>query len=71
MNTENPKRPWEQRLHEAASTVEDEVRRVVAYINDEVVPEVRQNGSVALRKAAVELDRLARKLDDRPGKPTP
>jgi hypothetical protein len=68
------KRPWEQRLHEAATTVEDELRRVVTYINDEVVPEVRQNGSKALRLAAVELERLARTMDDRAkgtGAPTP
>ncbi len=58
--------PWEQRLHEAAATVEDELKRVITYINDEVVPEVRQNGSSALRAAAAELERLARRMDDRP-----
>ncbi len=68
---ETPRHPWEQRLHEVATTVEDELRRVVSYLNDEVVPEVRQNSSVALRKASAELDRLARKLDDRPGPSRP
>ena len=65
--TEVPKRAWEQRLQEAASNIEDELRRVVTYLNEEVVPEVRQNGSSALRKAAVELERLARKMEDRRG----
>jgi hypothetical protein len=60
-----PKRPWEQRLHEAAATVEDELRRVITYINDEVVPEVRQNSSDALRAAAAEMERLAQRMDDR------
>lgn len=71
MANEAPKRPWEQRLHEAATTIEDELKRVIAYINDEVVPEVRQNGSQALRTAAIELEKLARKLDDRKGSPPP
>ena len=71
MPNEAPKRPWEQRLHEAAVTVEEEVRRVITYINDEVVPEVRQNGSDALRAAAAELQRLAQKMDDRKGTPPP
>lgn len=70
MDAEDPKRPWERRLHEAANTVEEELRRVLAFLNDEVVPEVRQNGSVALRKAAAELERLARSMDDRPGPKT-
>jgi hypothetical protein len=38
---------------------------VVTYLNDEVVPEVRRNGSHALRVAAVELQKLAQKMDDR------
>ncbi len=51
------KRPWEQRVHE-------ELRRVIDYINDEVVPEVRRSGSAALRTAARELDKLAQQMDD-------
>ena len=58
------RRPWEQKLHEAAATVEEELRRVVTYINDEVVPEVRQNSSKALRAAAAEMERLAQKMDE-------
>lgn len=58
-------RDWEQELRDAAARGEDEVRRVVDYINDEVVPEVRRNGSVALRRAAVELEKLAQRMDDR------
>ena len=71
MATEAPKRDWERRLHEAAATVEEELRRVVTYINDEVVPEVRQNGSAALRAAAAEMERLAQKMDDRAKAGTP
>ena len=55
---------WEQQLKEAAARAEEELRRVVTFINDEVVPEVRRNGSHALRAAAEEMQKLAQKMDD-------
>ncbi|MGD0799408.1 MAG: hypothetical protein ABR910_16955 [Acidobacteriaceae bacterium] len=55
---------WEQQLREAAARAEEELRRVVTYINDEVVPDIRRNGSQALRSAAVELQKLAQRMDD-------
>lgn len=58
-------RPWEQQLKDAAARAEEELRRVVTYINDEVVPEVRKNGSEALRFASAELQKLAQRMDDR------
>jgi len=64
MPTEQPKRDWEQQVRDAAARGEDELHRVIAYINDEVVPEVRRNGSVALRRAAQELDKLAQRMED-------
>jgi len=42
---------------------EEDVKRVVSYFNDRVVPEVRQNSSKALRVAAEQLARLADHLD--------
>ena len=60
---------WEEKLHDAGSRIEDELRKVVAYINDEVVPEVRRNGSVALRSAAQELEKLAQKMEERRARP--
>jgi hypothetical protein len=56
---------WEQQVRDAAARAEEEVRRVVTYINDEVVPEVRRNGSQALRFAAAELQKLAQHMDER------
>ena len=64
MANEEPKR-WEQPMRDAATWGEEELRRVVTYINDEVVPEVRRNGSEALRAAAAELDKLAQRMEDR------
>ena len=56
---------WEERLHDAGTRMEDELRRVITYINDEVVPEVRRNGSDALRAAAQQMEKLAQKMDER------
>lgn len=76
-----PRQPWQDRLHETAARVEDELRGLAAYINDEVVPDVRRYSSEALRTAAIELHKLAQKMDDErtthtpppppPGTPTP
>lgn len=65
------KRPWEQRLHKAGTRVEEDLRRFVAYVNDEIVPDVRRNGSEALRSAAAELNRLAQRMDDHSRKTPP
>jgi predicted phage gp36 major capsid-like protein len=56
---------WEDRLHDAGNRMEEELRRVIAYINDEVVPEVRRNGSDALRAASQQMEKLAQKMDER------
>ena len=45
--------------------IEDEVKRVIGYPNDQVVPQVRQDSSTALRAAAEQLARLADHLDQR------
>ena len=64
MSTEEPKRAWERQLKDAAAHLETDLKNIVKYINDEVVPDVRRNGSEALRAAAAELHKLARKMDD-------
>jgi len=64
MANEEPKRPWEQQLRDATAHLETDLRNVVKYLNDDVVPAVRKNGSEALRAAAVELHKLAQKMDD-------
>ena len=68
-----PKQPWDDKVRQAAEQAEDEVKRVISYINDEVVPEVRRNGSAALKRAALELQRLAERIDQdhRPGSERP
>ncbi|GAC1422769.1 MAG: hypothetical protein NVSMB62_18750 [Acidobacteriaceae bacterium] len=66
MPGQEPKR-WGEQLQNATERVEEDLRRVVTYINDEVVPDIRRNGSHALRAAAEELQKLARRMDDSRG----
>lgn len=58
------RKTWDDRLNDAGARAEQELRRVVRFIDEEVVPDVRRNGSLALRRAAAELEKLARSLDD-------
>jgi hypothetical protein len=58
-------RKIDERVSDALPRVEEEVKKVIAYLNDEVVPQVRQNSSQALRVAAEHLARLADHLEKR------
>ena len=55
---------WDDKVHNAASRAESEVRRLIDYLNDEVVPDVRRHSSAGLRYAAERLHELAQSLDD-------
>ncbi|MGC2163582.1 MAG: hypothetical protein WA634_16865 [Silvibacterium sp.] len=56
-------RKAEEKFQQAMPRVEEEVKKVIAYLNDEVVPEVRENSSKALKVAAEQLAKLAERLD--------
>jgi hypothetical protein len=55
-------RKIDERVGDAIPRIEEEVRKVITYLNDEVVPQVRQNSSQALRIASEHLARLAEQL---------
>jgi hypothetical protein len=57
----------DERLNQAMPRVEDELKKVIAFLNDQVVPRLRQDSSQALRIAADRLRKLAEQLDDSPG----
>lgn len=57
----------DEHLGGCSDRIEDDVKRVITFLNDKVVPEVRENSSKALRVAAEQLDRLADALDRRGG----
>jgi hypothetical protein len=64
---ENAGRTVDEHMSDFGERFEQEVRRVITYLNNQVVPEVRENGSKALRVAAVQLTRLADHLESRRG----
>lgn len=51
-------------VEEAAERAQRELRQVIAYLNDEVVPTVRVESSRALRVAARKLLKLAHYMDE-------
>jgi hypothetical protein len=57
----------DERFSQAIPRVEEEVKKVIAFLNDQVVPQVRKESSQGLRSAAETLRKLAEQLDDRPG----
>ena len=63
-------RKLDERFGNVGPKVEEEIRKVISYLNDEVVPEVRRNSSSALRTASEHLGRLADHLE-RSGKSAP
>jgi hypothetical protein len=71
MTKGNEKRSWDERLHEAGARMEEDVRELIRYFNDDVVPDLRKNGSEALRAAARELNRMAQRIDERAGRTPP
>lgn len=63
--SDGTKRGWDQIFGQTGARAEEDLRRVIQYINDEVVPEVRHNGSEALRVAAAEMQKLADRMENR------
>ncbi len=57
-----------QSINEVATTLEKETAELVEYLNQEVVPAVRQHSTKALRIAAEKLARLADYMETHPEK---
>ncbi|MGO9127767.1 MAG: hypothetical protein ACLP6G_23100 [Terriglobales bacterium] len=55
-------------INEVATSVEKETAELVEYLNQEVVPAVRQHSTKALRIAAEKLARLADYMETHPEK---
>jgi hypothetical protein len=56
-------RKLDEEFGDAARKVEQESERVISYLNDEVVPAIRNHSSKALRIAAEKLQKLAEFMD--------
>jgi bisphosphoglycerate-dependent phosphoglycerate mutase len=57
----------DERLSQAMPRVEEELKKVITFLNDQVVPQLRQDSSQALHAAADRLRKLAQQLEDGPG----
>lgn len=55
-------------IHDVTTTLEKETAELVDYLNQEVVPAVRQHSTKALRIAAEKLARLADYMETHPEK---
>ena len=53
-----------RKLEEAARRLEQETESFIRYLNDEVVPEVREHSSRGLRRASKELAKFADFLEE-------
>jgi hypothetical protein len=58
-----------RRIEEAVELIEMELRHVIAYVNDAVVPEVRRESIVDMRKLSDALRNLADRIDRPPAGP--
>jgi hypothetical protein len=73
-NPQHPPKPLEdlaRRVGNMGGKAEAEVQRIIAYLNDEVVPGVRKHSFKALRTAGEQLTRLADELEKGPKAPKP
>ena len=60
---ENLGRKVDETVSKAIPRVEEELKKIISYLNDEVVPRVREDSSKGLRVAAEQLTKLAEHLD--------
>jgi hypothetical protein len=66
----NPRRPFQTAgerlddlLGDASRRIEDETQLLIKYINDELVPAIRQHSTNALRVASEKLSQVADHMD--------
>jgi hypothetical protein len=75
MSSEPKNRPFEERvnqaIHEAAGRLDRESEKLITYLNDEVVPAVREHSSRGLRVAAEKLAKFADFMDQQSGSAPP
>lgn len=56
-------------LGDASTRIEEETQTLINYINDELVPAIRQHSTNALRVASEKLSQAADQMDSRKPKP--
>jgi hypothetical protein len=66
---ENLGRKLDQGIGHASRALEQESEKMIAYLNDEVVPAIRSNSTKAVRLASEKLSKLAEYMEKHAGKP--
>lgn len=61
---ENLGKRMDQQINTRIPKVEEEIKKVISYLNDEVVPRLRQDSSQALYAAAEQLRKIASRLEE-------
>ena len=62
-NGTNTSNDFNRKIEDATTRIEQELKQFVVYVNDEVVPAVRQHSSRGLRTAAEKFREFADYLD--------
>lgn len=62
-NGTNTSNDFNRKIEDATTRIEQELKQFVVYVNDEVVPAVRQHSSRGLRTAAEKFRQFADFLD--------
>jgi len=62
-NRDDRSTPTNKALGDVAERIEKECNEVIRYLNDEVVPAVREHSTKALRTAAEKLEELANYME--------
>jgi hypothetical protein len=69
MTDQNPLEDIARRVGTMGGKAEAEIRRIIEYLNNEVVPGVRKQSFKALRSAGEQLTKLADELEKGPKAP--
>lgn len=54
---------WNDKIHDTVDSAEAELKRLIQYMNDEVVPSIRKEGGEALKAASEQLRIIIEKLE--------
>jgi len=66
---ENNQKPLSEQLKEVGAQIEQDLKRAIQIVEEQVVPEVREKSAVALRDASQRLAKLAEQLESLKPKP--
>jgi hypothetical protein len=66
---DNNQKPIAEQLKEIGAQIEQELKRAIQVVENQVVPEVREHSANALREASQRLSKLAEHLDSLRSKP--